>query len=164
MNLGEILEIKRRYCMKKKELKKLKEELDNIFGKEIISKKANAEIAITDEYEMILIDNEPIAVKIEDKIYPTLKTLLNHNLDKNKVVVDMGAVKFLANGADVMAPGIVDADENIKEGDVVFVVDETHQKPLSVGIALMDGKTMKEEKKGKAIKTIHYIGDEIWKF
>jgi hypothetical protein len=27
----------------------------------------------------------------------------------------------------------------------------------------MDGKTMKESNKGKAIKTIHYIGDDIWK-
>ena len=147
-----------------KELKKIKDELNNIFGTEIIPKKANAELAITEDYEMILIDNEPIAFKINDKVYPTLKTLLNHELDKGKVVVDMGAVKFLANGADVMAPGIVEADENIKEGDVVFVVDETHNRPLCVGEALMDGKTMKESNKGKAIKTIHYIGDDIWKF
>ena len=157
------MEIKRRYCLKKKELKKIKEELNNIFGTEIIPKKANAELAITEDYEMILIDNEPVAFKINDKVYPTLKTLLNHELDKGKVVVDMGAVKFLANGADVMAPGIVEADENIKEGDVVFVVDETHNRPLCVGEALMDGKTMKESNKGKAIKTIHYIGDDIWK-
>ena len=89
------MEIKRRYCLKKKELKRIKEELDNIFGIEVIPKKANAELAITEDYEMILIDNEPIAFKINDKVYPTLKTLLNHELDKGKVVVDMGAVKFL---------------------------------------------------------------------
>ncbi len=161
---GDMLDIKRRYCLKKKELKKIKEELDGIFGNEIIPKKANAELAITEDYEMILINNEPVAFKINDKIYPTLKTILNHELNKGKVVVDMGAVRFLANGADVMSPGIVDADEDIKEGDVVFVVDETHHRPLCVGEALMDGKTMKESNKGKAIKTIHYIGDDIWKF
>ncbi|MBW9222313.1 RNA-binding protein [Methanothermococcus sp. SCGC AD-155-C09] len=158
------MEIKRRYYLKKKELKEITEELNKIFGKEIIPKGAKGELAITKNYETILIDNEPVAFKINNKVYPTLKTLIHHNLDKGKVVVDMGAVKFLANGADVMAPGIVDAHEDIKEGDVVFVVDETHNKPLSVGIALMDGITMKNSKTGKAITTIHHIGDDIWNF
>ncbi|WP_292460169.1 RNA-binding protein [Methanothermococcus sp.] len=157
------MEIKRRYCLKKKELKKIKEELNNIFGVEIFPKKSNGELAITSEYDIILINNESVAFKINDKIYPTLKVLMNHNLNKGKVVVDMGAVKFIANGADVMAPGIVDADDNIDEGDIVFVVDETYNKPLCVGEALIDGKTMKESNKGRAIKTIHYVGDDIWK-
>jgi PUA domain protein len=158
------MEIKRRYCLNKKEIKKLKEELNNIFENEIMPNKANIEIAITEDYEMVLANNEPMAFKINDKVYPTLKTILKHSLNSGKVVVDMGALRFIANGADVMAPGIVDADEEIKEGDIIFVVDETHNKPLCVGIALMDGKTMKESNKGKAIKTIHYIGDDVWNF
>ncbi|ABR56334.1 PUA domain containing protein [Methanococcus aeolicus Nankai-3] len=158
------MEIKRRYCLNKKEIKKLKEELNNIFEKEIIPNKANIEIAITEDYEMVLANNEPIAFKINNKVYPTLKTILKHNLNSGKVVVDMGALRFIANGADVMAPGIVDADEEIKEGDIIFVVDENHNKPLCVGIALMDGKSMKESNKGKAINTIHYIGDDVWNF
>lgn len=113
---------------------------------------------------MVLANNEPIAFKINNKVYPTLKTILKHNLNSGKVVVDMGALRFIANGADVMAPGIVDADEEIKEGDIIFVVDENHNKPLCVGIALMDGKSMKESNKGKAINTIHYIGDDVWNF
>ncbi len=158
-----MLEIKRRYCLKKKELKKIKEELNNIFDSEIIPKKANVEVAITNDYEIILMDNEPIAFRVDGKIYPTLKVLLNYSMNKGRVIVDMGAVKFLANGADVMAPGIVDADENICKGDVVFVVDEIHNRPLCVGEALMDGTTMKTSNKGKAVKTVHYIGDDIWK-
>jgi PUA domain protein len=166
MNNGEILEIKRRYYLKKKELKQIREELGKFFVgiDDIIPKKANVEIAITDEYDMILVDNKPVAVRLDNKLYPTLKVLLDKDIKEKRVVVDMGAVKFLANGADVMAPGIVEADENIKEGDVVFVVDEKHNKPLCVGEALMDGKTMKEANKGKAIKTIHHVGDEIWRF
>ncbi len=158
------MEIKRRYCLNKKEIKKLKEEINNIFGVDIIPTKGNIEVAITDNYEMILFNNEPLAFKINNKVYPTLKTILKHNLDKNKVIVDMGALRFIANGADVMAPGIVNANEEIKKDDIVFVADETHNKPLCVGIALMDGKEMKESNKGKAIKTIHYIGDEVWNF
>ncbi|MBA2862615.1 RNA-binding protein [Methanococcus maripaludis] len=158
------MEIKRRYMLKKKELKELKDELGNIFDVEkIIPKKAVVEKAVTEEGEIILLDGTPLAMVNNGRIFPTLKFLLNMDIENNRVTVDMGAVKFIANGADIMAPGIVEADENIKEGDIVFVVDITHKKPLSVGEALMDGKTMVEEKKGKAIKTIHFIGDEIWK-
>ena len=42
---------------------------------------------------------------------------------------------FMANGADVMSPGVVKADINIAEGDTVIIVDENHHKPLAMGIA-----------------------------
>ncbi|HIQ38700.1 MAG TPA: DUF1947 domain-containing protein [Methanothermococcus okinawensis] len=155
------MEIKRRHHLKKKELKKVLEELRDTFGVEI-PKKVKGEVLVVDDYEVILIDGEPTLFKVEDKLYPTLKCIMKYNVERGKVVVDMGAVRFLARGADVMAPGIVDADENIKEGDVVFAVDETHNKPLIVGRALMDGVTMKNSNRGRAIKTLHYVGDIIW--
>ncbi|AAB99442.1 TPA: DUF1947 domain-containing protein [Methanocaldococcus jannaschii] len=160
------MEIRKRYFLSKKDVKKIKKELEVFFENvdEIIPKKGNVEIAITDDFEIILVDKEPIAFKKDDKVIPTLKLLLKSLPDKNLVVVDIGAIKFLINGADVMAPGIVDADENIKEEDVVFVVDENHKKPICVGIALMNGKEMKEADKGKAIKNLHYVGDKIWNF
>jgi len=160
------LEIRRRYFLSKKDIKKIKNELKEFFGDvdEIIPKKGNVEIAIADDFEIILVDKEPIAFKKDDKVIPTLKLLLKKLPDKNLVVVDMGAIKFLIKGADVMAPGIVDADENINEGDVVFVVDENHKKPICIGIALMSGKEMKEEDKGKAVENIHYVGDKLWNF
>jgi len=158
------MEIKRRYMLKKKELKEIKEELSKIFDIEkIIPKDASVEKAVIELGEIILVDGTPLAMVNNGKMFPTLKFLLNASIENNRVTVDMGAVKFLANGADVMAPGIVAADENIEAGDIVFVVDVVHKKPLSVGEALMDGKTMVEEKKGKAIKTLHFVGDEIWK-
>jgi len=160
------LEIRRRYFLSKKDIKKIKNELKEFFGDvdEIIPKKGNVEIAIADDFEIILVDKEPIAFKKDDRVIPTLKLLLKKLPDKNLVVVDMGAIKFLIKGADVMAPGIVDADENINEGNVVFVVDENHKKPICVGIALMSGKEMKEADKGKAIENIHYVGDKLWNF
>lgn len=84
------------------------------------------------------------------------------DIEKGYVVVDMGAVRFLANGADVMSPGIVDADPEIERDDIVIVVDEKHHKPLAVGISLISGPEMIKNNSGKAIKTIHHIGDAIW--
>jgi len=35
---------------------------------------------------------------------------------------------------------------------------------LAVGIAIMTGEQMIKEEKGKAIKIIHYVGDQLWNF
>ena len=83
-------------------------------------------------------------------------------LQKRLVVVDKGAIRFVSNGADIMAPGIVEADPEIKEGDFVIIVEETHRKPLAIGKALMEGQQMVDADSGKAIKSITYVGDKLW--
>jgi PUA domain protein len=78
------------------------------------------------------------------------------------VTVDMGAVPHVANGADVMAPGITEADPAIRAGDLVWVRDERNRRPLAVGRALVDGPAMPRGKKGKAVETLHHVGDALW--
>ena len=103
----------------------------------------------------------------QDKIIPTLKSLLDcadiFNAIK-KAVVDMGAVKFVTSGADIMRPGIVETDEGIKKGDAIAIVDVDNRKPLAVGIAMFSSEEIPEMKSGKVVKSIHYVGDNIWGF
>jgi PUA domain protein len=61
-----------------------------------------------------------------------------------------------------MSPGIVEADPTIKEGDLVIIIEQAHGKAIAIGRALIEGKDMGRGK-GKAIKSIHFVGDEIWK-
>ncbi len=75
----------------------------------------------------------------------------------------MGAVKFVTSGADIMRPGIVHIDEGITKDDAVAIVDQTHKKPLAVGIALHSSEEMQKVSSGKVVKNIHYVGDWIWK-
>ena len=91
-------------------------------------------------------------------IFQHLKVHWSLKLQTKYVVVDMGAVKFVAKGADVMSPGITEADPNVQEGDLVIIVEETHKKPLATGRALISGPEMVENNEGKAIKTIHLLG------
>ncbi len=77
------------------------------------------------------------------------------------VVVDMGAVKYICNGADVMRPGIVAMDE-FSKGAVVTVKDTNYSKYIAVGIALTSSNEAKEMSKGAVIHNMHYIGDEVW--
>ena len=38
----------------------------------------------------------------------------------------------------------------------------THKKPLAIGWSLMAGREMADASKGKGIKTLHWVGDELW--
>ena len=75
----------------------------------------------------------------------------------------MGAVPYVTNGADVMGPGITAADPDIAEGDMVWIRDARNGAPLAVGVALRSGEALASKEPGKAIKTIHFVGDKLWK-
>lgn len=113
-------------------------------------------------HRLLLRENEPFAMLIEDGIAPTVRGLLAFPATRRAATVDMGAIRFIYNGADVMAPGIVDADPDIQAGDFVWVRDERNRQPLAIGRAIMDGPTMARETKGKAIATLHHVGDGLW--
>ncbi|HUL62540.1 MAG TPA: RNA-binding protein [Methanocella sp.] len=142
--------------------------LDNLrasFGEEIAAAFAGKklEIAETDEAQkFVLVDGQPWLFSVEDSVYfPTVRGAMAIMPKRKRVTVDMGAVKFVAKGADVMSPGIVDADADIRKGDLVIVCDEVHGKPLAVGRALVNADAMMGNR-GKAVKSLHYVGDRIW--
>lgn len=126
-----------------------------------ISKKDQVEL-IEDQYKVILINKKPAFFYFNSKIVPTLKLLQERNILK-KITVDMGAVKFVVNGADIMRPGIVEVEEGIAKEEFVSVIDKNNKKPLAVGIALYSSEEMKSMSSGKVIKNIHYVGDELWR-
>ena len=77
------------------------------------------------------------------------------------VTVDMGAVKFMCNGANVMRPGIKNHSEFLKD-DIVCVIEESQHKYLAVGKSLVNSSEMTEMSKGEIIKNLHYISDKYW--
>ena len=97
-----------------------------------------------------------------ERVAPTCRLLLAKRPTKAFVTVDMGAIKFVNNGADVMAPGIVEADPAIRPGDLVWVRDERNKVPLAVGEAIVPGDQMPRGPKGKAVKSLHHVGDPMW--
>ena len=113
-----------------------------------------------DERGIIITGVELIAVKIGEDIIPFLND--EPTLEKfPNVTVDMGAVKFVCKGANVMRPGITKFS-NFDVGDIVCVIEESHQKFLAVGKAKMSSKDMEELENGEVIKNLHYVSDEFW--
>ena len=127
-----------------------------------ISKKDQVELFEDDSHKLLLINKEPAFFWYVQQWVPHLKLLQKKELLK-KITIDMGAVKFIVNGADVMRPGITEIENGIKKDDFIVIIDQNNKKPLAVGIALYTTEEMKALPKGKAIKTIHYVGDEVWK-
>lgn len=132
---------------------------------------ASADLFMNDRVELLetnagfalyLIDRKPQIMESGDWIFPTLKGLLEHPFPERRIVVDSGAVSFVVNGADIMRPGIVSVSDDVRAGRPVQVLEERHGKPLAVGIALFDAGEIREKQSGKMVKTVHYIGDELW--
>jgi len=154
------MDIKKRHPIRAKEAKKIIDEVEkklkcNIFYTKII------ETAVVGEYQILLLDGEMDIVIVDGIPFLTLHGIKKYKPEKKFVTVDKGTVPFVVKGADVMAPGIINADYEIKKGDIVWVRNE-EGTPLAIGTALINGKEMVEESKGKAVKNIHHLGDILW--
>lgn len=154
--------ITNRHRLRKKEIKNILNQLKTKFSSNFFDVDSSVEIGDLDQFKVILVENEISFMMIEDDVVFTVRGLYKYKPKEYFAVVDMGAVGFVTNGADIMTPGIVDADVNIQKNDYVWVCDQKHGKPLAVGIALMTGEEMKKKNRGKAIKNIHYVGDKLW--
>jgi PUA-domain protein len=154
----------RRYTLKSKESKqllakaseKLKMDLESTFGA-----KVDVEIVEADFGGLLLVDGKPVLFKQGEEVLPTLVSAeILARLPK--VVVDMGAVRFVCNGADVMAPGIRRIEINPAKGSLVVVVDEKYGKPLALGEMLIDADEARAAKQGPVVKNKHYVSDRVW--
>ena len=157
------MKVKSRVQLRKNAKNKMLKDLVSTFGDTMVGIEDKFLEKITlDEYSLILVDGKPLLFEIEGQLFPTVRGALEMELNKRIVTVDKGAIRFVSNGADVMAPGIVNADSEIKEDDLVIVVEHAHRKPLAIGKALMKGPQMVEADSGKAIKSITHVGDKLW--
>jgi len=114
---------------------------------------------ISNDAQIIVGDGIKI-LKVNDEYIPFLSE--TQTLEKFPyVIVDMGAVKFMCKGANVMRPGIKKYSEFQKDS-IVCIVEESHHKFLAVGKTLVSSEEMKNMEKGEVIKNLHYISDKFW--
>ena len=158
-----LVKVKNKHLLKQKKAKELIRRLEEQFNESLDISLNEIFTGVIEDSVFYFVDQVPIAMDINDHAMMTLRGLLKFHPSNRFVTVDMGAVRFVTNGADVMAPGIVDADDTIEVDMPVWIRDEQHHKPLAIGVALMNGTDMVQSSKGKAVKMIHFIGDTIWK-
>ncbi|WP_428324381.1 PUA domain-containing protein [Nitrosopumilus sp.] len=99
-------------------------------------------------------------LKINDDYLPFLSE--TETLEKfPSVTVDMGAVKFMCKGANLMRPGIRSFTEFEKD-KLVCIVEESQHKFLAIGKSVVSSSEVEEMGKGEVLKNLHYISDKFW--
>jgi len=156
------MKIKSRHHLKASESRSILGTMSPLLEDQSVLKNASMERAETDDdIDLIFVNGKPLLMIVDGSPFFTVLGAIELSPSRRLVIVDSGAVRFIVNGADVMCPGIVYADAEIAEGDLVVVAEERHKKPLAIGRALLPGTKMNGE--GKAVKSIHHVGDVIWK-
>lgn len=100
-------------------------------------------------------------VKTADGTYLPLLTETDTLERFSHVVVDMGAVRFICKGANLMRPGITKMGE-FDTGDIVCIKDESNGKYLAVGRAVMSSRDAVDIQNGQILENLHYISDKVW--
>jgi PUA domain protein len=99
-------------------------------------------------------------LKINEDYLPFLSE--TETLEKfPSVTVDMGAVKFMCKGANLMRPGIRTFTEFEKD-KLVCIVEESQHKFLAVGKSVVSSQEVENMDKGEVLKNLHYISDKFW--
>jgi PUA-domain protein len=148
--------------LRKSEIKELNEKLAK-YDIELGKKDKVIINDINQTYSIISINDKPEFFEYDNKIIPLLKSNTKYFEKLKKIIVDMGAIRFVASGADIMRPGIVEIEDSIEEDEPVAIIDTDNKKVLSMGIAMFNSENMKSKDSGKVIKNIHYPNDDLWK-
>jgi PUA domain protein len=149
--------------LKEKEVKVLLRDLIKLYpGTGVLESAKIFDERTLNDGEVYFVNGAPLIIRTKAGLLPSLKFDQAVN-SLPRIVVDMGAVAHIANGADLMRPGIKDIQKNFVKGDLVVIVDEKYNKPIALGIAEFDSAQMKLMGKGEVIENVHYVGDGFWK-
>jgi PUA-domain protein len=154
--------LRKRHRLRQKEIVSLASSIDSALGTKSFTEKDVVDMAEGPDYDVIFVDGKMLGFVPDGIPFLTVRGLLRYGASRRFVTVDMGAVRFVYNGADVMGPGIVGCDATIAPGDLVWVRDANNLKPLAVGKAVYGGDAMSAKTKGKAVQSIHHVGDKLW--
>ena len=112
-----------------------------------------------DRMDEIIIDGKTIASMRYDlgKGWVLLNRMqsamrISKTMTKGFVVCDPSAVSFLQESKNLMAPGVIDAHFDVKDGDEVVIIT-ADRTAIATGIARMSAADMIKEQRGLAVKT-----------
>lgn len=162
----------KRHMLSKRDIKRLMSEvpwLSEVYG-EVDDVEA---IEVRDDLTVYRVKGEVAVVKAivkfnnlsKEVTYPTLLVANKYQSIANHypvVQVDEGATKPIATGADVMRPGIRGLSGQFKANEVVLVKSPSG-RVIAVTLSLFSSDELMSMSKGRVLKNIHHIDDEVWR-
>jgi len=157
------MEVKSRHHLRSDEVDTITTALSENLGVELDADSFEKVEFDDSDWDVVLVDGDPLVLYLDGEPFLTVQGANQHPPQKHVVTVDAGAVSFVSDGADIMRPGITEADDDIGEGDLVVISEESHGKFLAVGRAQTDGDDMVGDS-GKVVKSLHHVGDDLFEF
>lgn len=158
------MEVKSRHHLRSDAIRDIKTDLSESLGVDIDGDNFE-HVEFTDsQTELVLVDDEPLITYFGEGGSEPFLTVRGANAyppQRRVVTVDAGAVSFVSDGADVMRPGIADADEEIESGDLVVIIEQSHGKALAIGRSRVDGGALRGDS-GKVVDSLHHVGDDLY--
>lgn len=149
------------YSLSKREVRHIGDHINTNWPQHIRWNIKNLKAIDTEKHGRLLVGEELTLIeRKEDFVIPHLTedTILSNF---PYVIIDMGAVGFICNGANVMRPGITRFDK-FAESEIVVIKDQMHEKKIAVGISRFDNEKMNSLDRGPVITNLHYVGDIFW--
>lgn len=158
------MEVKSRHHLRSDAIDRIETELNEALGVDIDGDSFE-HVEFTDtQTELVLVDDEPLVTYFGEEDSEPFFTVRGANAyppQQRVVTVDAGAVSFVSDGADVMRPGIADADETIAAGDLVVITEQSHGKALAIGRSRVEGTELLGDS-GKVVDSLHHVGDDLY--
>jgi len=153
----------KRRTLKSSQAKQLVEDFKRFFPQSALDLERGQiiEEVVVDKGKLYFADDKPLVISVGGKLLPSLA---NEELLKTlpSLVVDMGAIPHICNGADIMRPGIKQIQGDFEKGTIVLVKDQKFSKPIAIGVAEAGSASIRAMSKGMAAKNVHYVGDSFW--
>ncbi|GIY44889.1 eukaryotic translation initiation factor 2D [Caerostris darwini] len=112
---------------------------------------------------------KPVFFQIEGKCYPTIYTLWMFPNLLPVVTTIPPVLEKISNGADLMAPGVVNDDyviadmKDLQVNNICAIRISGNKAPVAVGTALLSKDVLCQDGvKGKAVSIIHCYKDNLW--
>lgn len=153
----------KRIALKSSEAKGLLQEFERKFPRFVsdLHTKRVVEEIVVDDGKLYILDGKPFAISKSGGLFPSL---LNDEVLRTlpSIVVDMGAIPHICNGADIMRPGIREIQGQFGKGAVLLIKDVKFGKSIGICVAESSSDSMQSMTKGKAAQNVHYVGDRFW--
>lgn len=157
------MQVKSRHHLRSDAIDELTASLAEAFGVDVEGDSFELVELADSKFDIVLVDGDQLIAKIADEPFLTVDGANAFPPQQGVVTVDAGAIEFVSNGADIMRPGIVEADDGITADDLVAISEETHGKVLAIGRAKTDSDDMVGDS-GKVVESIHHVGDDLYSF
>ncbi|KAA9399914.1 RNA-binding protein [Haloarcula sp. CBA1130] len=157
------MEVKSRHHLRSDEVDTITTALADNLGVELDADSFEKVEFDDSDWDVVLVDGDPLVLYLDGEPFLTVQGANQYPPEKHIVTVDAGAVSFVSDGADIMRPGITEADDDVSEGDLVVINEESHGKFLAVGRAQTDGDDMVGDS-GKVVTSLHHVGDDLFEF